>query len=66
MTQWLSFIYEHPDPIIVAREDNKLLHTNKKCRTVFRPPEDLELPKGIDPSNPEKQNDWILNKTGRL
>ena len=51
---------------MITRNDSTSLHTNKVCREVFHKPADLNLPEEINPDNPEKQNDWILDMQGIL
>ena len=63
--QLLRFIFEHPDPIIVSRNDFKDLNTNEACRKLFQPADEDNLPQFIDPTKPEKGNDWILNTPGK-
>ena len=64
VAQWLQFVFEHPDPTIIARKNFQVLNTNKACRRIFRRPLNRDLPEKLDPKVPETDNSWILNTPG--
>ena len=66
IAQWLDILFEHPDATLIARNDFKFLHTNRKFRELFQMPHEIEAVHSVNPSAPEVNNDWILNLQGTL